>query len=78
MANFETLENVHITTFKSAKGVEFDTVIIPNFDSYKWFMANTNNIGMNDYYVALTRAKINLFLINKFDLDVNTNTYEIE
>ena len=41
-------------------------------------MANTNNIGMNDYYVALTRAKINLFLINKFDLDVNTNTYEIE
>ncbi|SNR33925.1 3'-5' exonuclease [Lutibacter flavus] len=78
MSEFESFENVHITTFKSAKGVEFDTVIIPNFDSYKWFIAKTHNIGMNDYYVALTRSKINLFLINKFDLDVNTNTYETE
>lgn len=26
------IKNVHITTFKSAKGLEFDTVIIPNFD----------------------------------------------
>lgn len=28
----ENISNVHITTFKSAKGLEFDTVIIPNFD----------------------------------------------
>ena len=28
----EEISNVHITTFKSAKGLEFDTVIIPNFD----------------------------------------------
>lgn len=28
----EIIKNVHITTFKSAKGLEFDTVIIPNFD----------------------------------------------
>lgn len=28
----EDLKNVHITTFKSAKGLEFDTVIIPNFN----------------------------------------------
>lgn len=27
----EEISNVHITTFKSAKGLEFDTVIIPNF-----------------------------------------------
>ena len=26
------ISNVHLTTFKSAKGLEFDTVIIPNFD----------------------------------------------
>jgi len=26
------IQNVHITTFKSAKGLEFDTVIIPNFN----------------------------------------------
>ena len=25
------IKNIHITTFKSAKGLEFDTVIIPNF-----------------------------------------------
>lgn len=28
----EIIKNVHITTFKSSKGLEFDTVIIPNFD----------------------------------------------
>jgi len=26
------IDNIHITTFKSSKGLEFDTVIIPNFD----------------------------------------------
>lgn len=26
------IRNVHLTTFKSAKGLEFDTVIIPNYD----------------------------------------------
>ncbi len=26
------ISNVHLTTFKSAKGLEFDTVIIPNFE----------------------------------------------
>lgn len=26
------IKNVHVTTFKSSKGLEFDTVIIPNFD----------------------------------------------
>lgn len=29
------IKNVHITTFKSAKGLEFDTVIIPNFHKPK-------------------------------------------
>lgn len=28
----EDIKNVHITTFKSAKGLEFDTIIIPNFN----------------------------------------------
>lgn len=75
---FEGLENVHITTFKSAKGIEFDTVIIPNFDSYEWFIDNTN-VSMNEYYVALTRAKTNLFLICKNDLrNINETTYQSE
>jgi len=78
MDDFDTLGNIHVTTFKSAKGIEFDTVIIPNFDSYDWFIQNTDMIGMNDYYVALTRAKLNMFLICKFSLNINDGTYETE
>ena len=32
MNGCKEISNLHITTFKSAKGLEFDTVIIPNFD----------------------------------------------
>lgn len=60
---FSELEGVHITTFKSAKGIEFDTVIIPKFDSFRWYLDNMEIISENDYYVAFTRAKRNLFLI---------------
>jgi superfamily I DNA/RNA helicase len=61
--NFSGLSGVHITTFKSAKGTEFDTVIIPEFDKYTWIMQHNNITSENDYYVAFTRAKANLFLI---------------
>lgn len=79
--DFHGLEGVHVTTFKSSKGTEFDTVIIPDFDSYSWNLANRPNICTeNDYYVAFTRAKTNLFLIcrNKFPNigDINTVTIE--
>lgn len=36
----EEIKNVHITTFKSAKGLEFDTVIIPNFYNISKIDAN--------------------------------------
>lgn len=76
MNHFESLERIHITTFKSAKGLEFDTVIIPGFDSYNWFIDNADNFSENDYYVALTRAKLNLFLLCKNDININsTDTY---
>ncbi len=58
-----TIENVHITTFKSSKGTEFDTVIIPDFQGMQANIANLNVINENDYYVALTRARRNLYLI---------------
>lgn len=58
------IENVHITTFKSAKGLEFDTVIIPNFDRYRSNIENLNVVEENDYYVVLTRARRNLMLID--------------
>jgi len=61
------IKNVHITTFKSAKGLEFDTVIIPNFHKFNEILGKFN-IEWNDYYVACTRAKSNLYLISNYDI----------
>jgi superfamily I DNA/RNA helicase len=79
MEEFTGLSGIHITTYKSAKGTEFDTVIMPKFDSFDWFIANTENTTENDYYVAFTRTKTNLFLICKNNANKgNTNTFDIE
>ena len=61
------IKNVHITTFKSAKGLEFDTVIIPNFNKYNEICGRFN-IDWQDFYVACTRAKSNLYLISNCDM----------
>ena len=61
--HLEKIENVHVTTFKSCKGTEFDTVIIPNFEKMKYYINNMDVVEENDYYVAITRAKRNLLLI---------------
>jgi len=53
-----------VTTFKSSKGTEFDTVIIPEFENMFNNISNLDVIDENDYYVAITRAKRNLFLIS--------------
>ena len=79
MGDFQGLSGIHITTYKSAKGTEFDTVIMPRFDSFDWFIANTDSTSENDYYVAFTRTKTNLFLIcNNNPNKGNTNTFDIE
>lgn len=62
--NLGEIDNVHVTTFKSSKGTEFDTVIIPNFENMLTNIAQLNVIDENDYYVAITRAKRNLYLIS--------------
>lgn len=72
------IKNIHITTFKSSKGLEFDTVIIPDFHDYNYYINNMDMVTENDYYVAFTRAKINLFLISSKDIDIDKNSYEIE
>ena len=54
---------MHICSFKSAKGLEFDTVIIPKFE----FIDVASNNQLKEYYVAMTRAKINLILLTKLD-----------
>lgn len=63
---FDGISNVHITTFKSAKGLEFDTVIIPSFEHYLWNIEKLTiaPITENDYYVAITRTKRNLYLLS--------------
>lgn len=55
------ISNIHITTFKSAKGLEFDTVIIPNF--HLAFDTLYDIVNWRDYYVGVTRARSNLYLL---------------
>lgn len=77
---FSGLSGIHITTFKSSKGTEFDTVIIPEFESFLFFKTKGTIVKENDYYVAFTRTKTNLFLLCKNGLpnigDRNTVTIE--
>lgn len=63
----EIIKNIHITTFKSAKGLEFDTVIIPNFQKSKEIQGRFNT-EWEDYYVGVTRARSNLYLISNYDI----------
>lgn len=80
LRNFEGLSGVHVTTFKSSKGTEFDTVIIPEFDRFSRFLQSDLVVKENDYYVAFTRTKTNLFLICRSGFpnigDANTVTIE--
>lgn len=87
------ISNIHITTFKSSKGLEFDTVIIPFIDKYKAFIERSKYTRVNeeDYYVAFTRTKTNLYLFTNKELNfisdsvcdikridaINMNTSEI-
>ncbi len=52
----DELHNIIITTFKSAKGIEFDIVIMPYFQDAREEV-NT------EYFVGVTRAKTQVFMI---------------
>lgn len=64
MGGIREIKNIHVTTFKSAKGLEFDVVIIPDFH-----LMNTNFsvVSWRDFYVGVTRTRSNLFLISRED-----------
>lgn len=71
------IENVHVTTFASAKGTEFDTVIIPNFQNFRFFMREKYVATENHYYVALTRARANLYLLSHSEPDdIDSTTFQ--
>jgi superfamily I DNA/RNA helicase len=57
----DNIENVLVTTFKSAKGLEFQVVIMPDMETAR----NQHYKTEEHYYIACTRAKENLFLISK-------------
>ena len=60
-----SLENILITTYKSAKGLEFETVIMPSMENAMKQSYETQE----HYYVACTRTKESLvLLINCSDL----------
>ncbi len=77
----EEFESIHLTTFKSSKGLEFDIVIIPQLENALYFFRNGRVVKENDYYVGMTRAREQLFLLtdNK-DIFQNKDStlYEIE
>lgn len=69
------LKNIIITTFKSAKGIEFDIVIIP------YFSDGAKNIP-EEYYVGATRAKNQVYFlaINEIPsimVDFDNSTYQL-
>ena len=71
-----TISDIHITTIKSSKGLEFDTVIIPRFDQWGE-LRKTKYFTDKDCYVSLTRAKRNLFLFTKHEINsIENSTFE--
>jgi superfamily I DNA/RNA helicase len=73
------IENLHITTFKSSKGLEFDTVVIPQLNKFQNNIKNAYTVNEEDYYVAFTRAKRNLYLTSSKELNfIDKNSYDIE
>ena len=55
------IKNIHVTTFKSAKGLEFDVVILPEFHLIN---NKFHIVDWRDWYVGITRTKSNLFMIS--------------
>lgn len=64
MGGCTEIKNIHITPFKSSKGLEFDVVIIPDFNLMN---VDFNVVDWRDFYVGVTRTKSNLFLISRSD-----------
>lgn len=69
------LKNIILTTFKSAKGIEFDVVIIPYFE-------DDARASMEEYYVGVTRAKNQVHFLTIGDIPkmikgFDANTYEL-
>ena len=58
----DSLKNVVVCTQQSAKGLEFETVIMPYIEGY-----SPEGINKKKYYVSCTRAKNRLYLLSSED-----------
>jgi len=70
------LQNILVTTFKSAKGMEFDTVMMLGFEQTKPEFSN-------QYFVGATRAKTRLFIfcigkLSPIFESFDSSTYELK
>jgi len=77
LESLEELESCIVTTYKSAKGLEFDTVIIPRINYFKnipeeWYVACTRTSGNLFIYQDIANPYYDPILRSKFDID----TYE--
>ena len=77
LESLEELERCIVTTYKSAKGLEFDTVIIPRINYFKnipeeWYVACTRTSGNLFIYQDIANPYYDPILRSKFDVD----TYE--
>lgn len=70
------IDNVHITTYKSAKGLEFDTVLVPDFGSMEYLCSRYEILNWKDFYVAVTRARTNLYLFSDYPISSLSDVVE--
>lgn len=57
----DTLQSPFITTFASCKGLQFDVVILPFFDTIEEFIGRWTEANL--YYIAATRTRRQLFVL---------------
>ena len=69
--NLSHMGRLHICTYKSSKGLEWDTIILPYFGNRQNLIQGDGPVGLNDHYVAMTRAKNLLILISTKYEDLN-------
>lgn len=66
------LQNILVTTYKSAKGMEFEAVIMPDMH-----LARSEHFMTEEhYYVGCTRAKENLYLIFEGQMPAYLDTFD--
>lgn len=59
--DLDDASKVHLLTYHSAKGLDFETVLLPNLCANVTIWSN-QDIANNLFYVALTRSRLNLYL----------------